>query len=212
MAATATKRLRRMFDKLMKDKSAEFDSERDGLRFIQAVLEYEDPVELLYRMTSPRVRLGTHRSQNRLWSCTAAHAEATSNMSFLTMWSGIPANINGNALHTFFAVNRGELYVLKMEIVFFPGILLKVAARWPWSVSIVIWTLLAPWAMWQMHGAFIVSHFNAIPSEIEVGRTEHICHMLKSERLHCTFRRLQWQGLSCMPLVRLWACFSNLAS
>jgi hypothetical protein len=44
-----------MFDKLMKDKNAEFDVQRDGPRFVQAILEYEDPVELLYRMTNPRV-------------------------------------------------------------------------------------------------------------------------------------------------------------
>jgi hypothetical protein len=52
----AGSRLRRMFDKLMKQKDAPFDRERDGPRFMQAVIDYDDPVDLLYRMTSPQVR------------------------------------------------------------------------------------------------------------------------------------------------------------
>lgn len=48
--------LRKFFDKVMKDGSARFDASSDGPKFMAAVLEYDDHVDLLYRLTSPKVR------------------------------------------------------------------------------------------------------------------------------------------------------------
>jgi hypothetical protein len=50
------KSLRPFFDKLVRDGAAPYDAQRDGPRFMAAVLEYDDPVDCLYRLTNPRVR------------------------------------------------------------------------------------------------------------------------------------------------------------
>lgn len=58
----ASGRLRRMFDKLMRNGDAAFDRNRDGAKFLQAMIDYDDPVDLLYRMTNRQVRVVSLRA------------------------------------------------------------------------------------------------------------------------------------------------------
>lgn len=46
---------RPFFDKLMKDEKAKLQSEADAKRFIQCLVQYDDPLELLFRLTDPQV-------------------------------------------------------------------------------------------------------------------------------------------------------------
>lgn len=50
--------LRRFFDKVMRDEAASFSPRDDGPRFMQAVLQYDDKVDLLFRLMSPKVSGG----------------------------------------------------------------------------------------------------------------------------------------------------------
>ncbi|KAG2495742.1 hypothetical protein HYH03_006339 [Edaphochlamys debaryana] len=45
--------LRRFFDKVTKQHDAAWSPSKDGPRFLDAVLEYDDPIDLLYRLTHP---------------------------------------------------------------------------------------------------------------------------------------------------------------
>lgn len=52
--------VRRFFDKLMKDPSSELkQGGTDPSRFMRAILTYQDPLELLARLTNPQVRIGS---------------------------------------------------------------------------------------------------------------------------------------------------------
>jgi hypothetical protein len=46
---------RRFFDKVVKDGNASFSGTRDGQKFLSAIVEYEDKVDLLYCLMSPKV-------------------------------------------------------------------------------------------------------------------------------------------------------------
>ncbi|KXZ51992.1 hypothetical protein GPECTOR_10g1014 [Gonium pectorale] len=48
--------LRKFFDKVTKDVNARWDPYRDSVRFLQALLEYDDPADLLYRLNNQKER------------------------------------------------------------------------------------------------------------------------------------------------------------
>ena len=48
---------RRFFDKVLLDAGASFSRARDGPRFMDALLEFDDEVDLLYRLTNPKARM-----------------------------------------------------------------------------------------------------------------------------------------------------------
>ncbi|KAG2492324.1 hypothetical protein HYH03_009275 [Edaphochlamys debaryana] len=45
--------LRRFFDKVTKQATTDFSGQRDGQRFFEALLSFDDPVDLLYRLNNP---------------------------------------------------------------------------------------------------------------------------------------------------------------
>jgi hypothetical protein len=58
--------VRRFFDKLMKDPSSELkQGGTDPSRFMRAIIMYQDPLELLARLTNPQVRIAQPRDVSR---------------------------------------------------------------------------------------------------------------------------------------------------
>lgn len=54
-SSTRESHLRKFFDKVTKDKCAEFSGARDGDRFLEAVMCYDDKLDLLYRLVNIEV-------------------------------------------------------------------------------------------------------------------------------------------------------------
>lgn len=45
---------RRFFDKVTRDPSATFNADKDGSRFLSALLSYDDRLDMLFRLNSPK--------------------------------------------------------------------------------------------------------------------------------------------------------------
>lgn len=48
---------RRFLDKMLKDGDAVMKTGRDNQKFLAALVEYDDPVEMLYRLVDPKARV-----------------------------------------------------------------------------------------------------------------------------------------------------------
>jgi hypothetical protein len=69
--------LRAFFNKVMRDKHAAFEVETDGPKFVAAMLDFSDPVELLFRMSSQQVaspRQGPCKLHGRYTTITHSRA------------------------------------------------------------------------------------------------------------------------------------------